>query len=139
MQSILELRDEYKLKRTIQDSQAKQSSESKNTELSKVGKEVQNINYSRGSDVVEDMSFCSLNSSDFEKGLLSTGFKFANFSESKESSVSESIKEQSLITNENLMKLPYVTASLGMVGLCKSMFVQSDVLFKGVPCCHLCA
>lgn len=76
-------------------------------------KEIQSINYSRGSDVSDIMNMYSFNGSDlnFDRGILSTGL---NLSSRSRESFSD---QESTVIEESLLKEPIVGASLGTVSV----------------------
>lgn len=126
LQSVLELKDKHKqsfvavkekgVEALSLPQSAKENTVTAKSSSEKSGKEIRTINYSRGSDVSDDMSLLSLNS-DFgiNKGILSAGFEISNLNETKDSTISGVKNESSVIVNESILKAPFVGVSLGMV------------------------
>lgn len=143
LQSVLELKNQNKYKENTffkncdtQTSLASHNSHNwkpslSNSIHSKVNNQLQNINYSRGSEITENISLnASADEYDTEKELALTGFELSSLQNVSDSTIDQTNVEESIVANENYKNMPYVGLSLGMV--C-SMYPLSLLLHIVMP------
>lgn len=99
-----------------QNSRNRKRSESSNIS-SRRPRQTTNINFSRGSEVTENISSTTSfdDDCDTEKELIITGFELSSLQNISDSSIDQNNLEQSIATNENYQNVPYIGLSLGMV------------------------
>lgn len=107
----MELQNKHKQSSVAKKSTSDSEIEELGIATEKKGKEMKTINYSRGCDVPDNMSFYSLSS---DLGI-EKGFELSDFNNTKDTSVSEINNEHSVTIDESLLKAPFVGVSLGMV------------------------
>lgn len=131
LQSVVELKNCNKHKENTllkncdtQTSLASQNSHDKKPSVSsnvtsRRHREITTVNYSRGSEVTENISLPTSfdDDCDTEKELAVTGFEVSSSQNISDSVIDQSNLEQSIINNEIYQNVPYVGLSLEMVSI----------------------